>query len=95
VFAGAHALLLAEACQRRPEKFFEQGGRAVLVGVGQGGSAGRFGDTEMDQTAKATRQAVADVAKGISAAQLGKEHSDELRPAGETLGGTLGIMLFD
>jgi len=72
VFAGAQALLLAEARQRGPEQFFEQGGGAVLVGVGQGGSAGRFGDTEMDQTAQATGQAVADIAQGIGAAQLAK-----------------------
>ena len=66
----------------------------MLVGVGQRGSAWRFGDTEMGQTTKATRQAVADIAKGISAAQLAKEHGDKLRPAGEALGGTLGVMLF-
>ena len=66
----------------------------MLIGVGQGGPAGRFGDAEMDQTAQATGQAIADVAQGVGPAQLAKEHGDELGPAGEALGGTFGVMFF-
>lgn len=94
MFAGAQALLFTEARQRGPEQFFEQGGGAMLVGIGQSGSAGRLGDAEMDQTAKATGQAVADVAQGVGPAQLAKEHGDELGPAGEALGGAFGVVLF-
>ena len=88
-------MLLAKARQRGPEQFFEQGGGAVLVGIRQGGSAGRFGDAEMHQTAQTTGQAVADVAQGIGATQLAKEHGDELRPAGKALGGALGLMFVN
>ena len=94
MLAGAQPLVLAKARQRGPEQFLEQGCRAVLVGVGQGGSAGRFGDADMHQTAQATGQSVADVAQGIGAAQLAKEHGDELCPAGKALGGALGVMFF-
>src|SRR3954454_7235113 len=44
----------------------------------------------MHETAQATGQAVADVAQGIGAAQLAKEHGDELRPASKALGGSFG-----
>ena len=66
----------------------------MLVSVGQGGSAGRLGDAEMDQTTQAARQAVTDIAPGIGAAQLAEEHGDKLGPAGEALGGALSVMLF-
>jgi hypothetical protein len=62
VLAGTQALLLAETRQRGPEQILEQSRRAVLVGVRQSGSAGRFGDAEMHQAAQTTRQAVADLA---------------------------------
>jgi hypothetical protein len=35
----------------------------------------------MHQTAQATRQSVADVAQGVGAAQLAKQHGDKLCPA--------------
>ena len=66
----------------------------MLVGIGQGGSTGRFGDAEVDQTAQATGQAVADIAQGIGPAELAKEHGDELGPAGEAFGGALGVMFL-
>jgi hypothetical protein len=44
VFAGAQALLFAETRQRAPEQSFEEGRRAVPVGVGQGGSAGSLAE---------------------------------------------------
>lgn len=48
----------------------------------------------MDQTAQATGEAVTNVAQGIGAAQLAKEHGDKLGPTGEALGGALGVALF-
>jgi len=94
MFMRTQSLLFAEARQRGPEQFFEQGGGAVLVGVGQGGSTRRFGHAKMDQTAQATGEAVADVAQGIGAAELAEEHGDELGPAGEALSGAFGVMLL-
>jgi len=49
----------------------------------------------MHQTAQTTGQAVADVAQGISAAQLAKEHGDELCPAGKALGASFGAVLLN
>jgi hypothetical protein len=49
----------------------------------------------MYQLAETAAQTVADLAQGIGMAQLAKEHGDELRPATESLGGTLGVMLLD
>jgi hypothetical protein len=94
MLTGTQSLLLAEARQRGPKQFFEQHGRPVLVSVGQGGPLGCFGDAEMDQTTQAAGQAITDIAQGISAAQLAEEHRDKLGPAGEALGGALGVMLF-
>jgi len=48
----------------------------------------------MHQSAEAAGQSVADLAQGVSAAELAKQHRDELRPAGEPLGVTLGAMLL-
>ena len=71
-FARTQPLLLAETRQGCPEQILKQGRRPVLVGIRQGGSAGRFGDAEMHQTAQTTRQAVADLAQGIRTSQLQK-----------------------
>ena len=89
------SLLLAEPRQRGPEQFLEQSRRTMLVGVGQSGSAGRFSDAEMDQAAQTTRQPIADLAQGIGASELAKEHGDELRPAGKSLGSAFGAVLLD
>jgi hypothetical protein len=48
----------------------------------------------MHQAAQTTRQAVADLAQGIRASKLAKEHGYELRPAGKTLAGAFGTVLF-
>ena len=78
-----------------PEQVLEQRGGTVLVGVGQGGVVGRLGDAHMHQLAQAAGQAVADLAQRIGAAELTEQHGDELGPAGEALGGTLGGVLLD
>jgi alkyl hydroperoxide reductase subunit AhpC len=49
----------------------------------------------MHQSAQATGQTVADIAQGIGAAQLAKEHGDELCPARKTLGGSFRVVLFN
>ena len=66
----------------------------MLVGIGQGGAARRFGDTQMDQSSQAARQTVADLAQGVGASELTEQHGNELRPAGKALGITLGGVLF-
>jgi len=48
----------------------------------------------MHQTAQTTRQAVADLAQGIRTSQLAKEHGDELRPAGKSLGGVFAAVFL-
>jgi hypothetical protein len=47
---------------------------------------------QADETAG---QTVADLAKGIGAAELAKEHGDELRPAGKSLGAALGAVFLN
>ena len=49
----------------------------------------------MNQAAQTAGQPVADLAQGVGAAELAEQHRDELRPAGEPLGGMLGAMLLD
>jgi hypothetical protein len=49
----------------------------------------------MDQTPQTTSETVADLAQGIGASQLTKQHGDELRPAGKALGVTLRGVLLD
>jgi hypothetical protein len=44
----------------------------------------------MYQSPETASQPVADFAQRIRASQLAEQHGDELRPAGKTLGGTLG-----
>jgi hypothetical protein len=53
-----------------------------------------MGDPYMHQLSQTASQTVADLAQGIGASQLTEKHGDELRPAGKTLGGTLGGVLF-
>src|ERR1035438_2495717 len=67
----------------------------MLVGVGQGGLVGSFGNAEMYQLAQTAGQPVADLAQRIGMAQLAEQHGHELGPAIETLGRPLGSMLFD
>jgi hypothetical protein len=67
----------------------------VLVGIGQGGTARRFGDPYVHQPPQAAAQAVADFAQRIGASQLTEQHGDELRPSGKALGVTLGGVLLD
>jgi hypothetical protein len=95
VFAQTQDLLLAKARQSGLEEIFKQRRRPVLVGVGQRRTARRFQDAEMDQFAEAAGQTVADLAQRIGAAELAEQHRDELRPAGKTLGGPLGVVFLD
>jgi hypothetical protein len=67
----------------------------VLVGIGQGGAARRFGDPDMHQPPQTAAQAVANLAQRISASELTEQHGDKLRPAGEALGVTLSGVLLD
>jgi hypothetical protein len=48
----------------------------------------------MHQTADTAGQPVADLAQRVGAAELAKQHRDELRPTGEPLSGVLGSMLL-
>src|SRR5690606_29724644 len=91
----AEHLLLAEARQSGPEEFLEQRGGAVFVCIGQSRAARCMLDPHMHQSPEAAPQAVADLAQGIGASQLTEQHGDELRPAGETFGGTLGVVLLN
>src|ERR1019366_8347751 len=93
--ANAQLLLRAEALQGGIEQFLVKRGGAMLVGVGQGGFVGSFGDAQMHQLAQTAGQAVADLAQGIGMAQLAEQHGDELGPAIEPLGGPLGFVLLD
>ena len=67
----------------------------MLVGVGQRRAARRLEDTEVDQSPEAAGQTVADLAQRIGPAELAQQHRDELRPAGEALGGALGVVRLD
>ena len=67
----------------------------MLVSVGQGGAARRFGDPHMHQAAQAAAEAVADFAQRIGASELAEQHRNELRPAGEAFGVTLSGVLLD
>ena len=48
----------------------------------------------MHQAAETAGQPVADLAQRIGAAELAKQHRDELRPAGKPFGGALGAVLL-
>jgi len=47
------------------------------------------------QAAETAGQTVANLAEGISASELAKEHGYELRPAAKSLGGVLGAVLLN
>jgi hypothetical protein len=49
----------------------------------------------MHQPTQAAAQAVTDLAQRIGVSQLTEQHGDELRPAGKSLGGTLGGVLLN
>ena len=49
----------------------------------------------MYQFAEAAGETVADLAQRIGAAELAENHGDKLRPAGESLGGPLGVVFLD
>ncbi len=66
----------------------------MLIGIGQGGAARRFGDPQMDESPEAAGQAVADLAQRVGASQLAEQHGNDLRPAGKALGVTLGGVLL-
>jgi len=65
----------------------------VLIGVSEGGSAGR-GDPEMPQFPLVASQAPGDLPKGMSSAELAEEHGHKLAPAGEPSSMTFGLRLF-
>ena len=48
----------------------------------------------MHQATQTAGQPVADLAQGVGAAELAKQHGDELRPAGKPLGSTLAAMFL-
>jgi hypothetical protein len=49
----------------------------------------------MHQPAQTTGHAIADLAQGIGASELAKEHGYELRPAGKSLGGAFGAVFLN
>jgi hypothetical protein len=65
---------------------------AVLIGVGQGGMFGGFGDAEMDQFAFAGLESFVDFAEALGLAELTEEHGDELVPTAETAGVAFALM---
>jgi len=47
------------------------------------------------QATETAGQTVANLAEGISASELAKEHGNELRPAAKSLGGVLGAVFLN
>jgi hypothetical protein len=64
-------------------------------GVRYRGPAGRFGNAEVHQAAETAGKTAADLAEGIGASELAKEHGYELRPAGKSLGGVLSAVFLN
>jgi hypothetical protein len=48
----------------------------------------------MNEAALAAPQAIADFAQRVGPAKLAEQHGDELRPTGESFGGSFGAVLF-
>src|SRR5271157_423170 len=67
----------------------------VLIGVGQGGLLGRHRHSQMLQLPFATRQTAANLAQGMRASQLAKQHGHELAPTGEAPRVPLSFVLLD
>ena len=59
---SAEGLLVAEPGQCGPEQIFIESGRPMFVGVGECGTARGFADAQVNQTALAAGQTVADLA---------------------------------
>jgi hypothetical protein len=68
---------------------------AVLIGVGQGGMFGGFGDAEMDQFALAGLEAFVDFAEALRLAELAEKHGHELVPAAEAAGVAFALVATD
>ena len=94
VFARTQALLVAKPRQGSLEQILEQRRGPVLIGIGQRGAAGSFGNAQVHQSAEAAGQAVTNLAERIGTAELAKQHGDELSPAAKTLGGVLGAVFL-
>jgi hypothetical protein len=95
VFAGTQALLVPKARQGGPEQIFEQCRGPVFIGVRQRGATGRFGNPEVHQATDAAGKTVTDLAEGIGASELAKEHGYELCPAAKSLGSALSAVFLN
>lgn len=89
-FAG-----VTEMLQERPEQALVECGRSVLIGVGESGALGAFGNPEMLELAKATGQSSANFPERVRMSEVAEEHGDKLRPATEPFCLVLGTMVDD
>jgi len=81
--------------QRLFENHLVETPRPILIGISQRGLLGRHRHSQVLQLPFATRQATANLAQRMRAAQLAKQHSHELAPTRETSSVPLGFVLLD
>src|SRR5437870_5364639 len=67
----------------------------VLIGIGQGRTLGRIGQSQVSQLAFAGGQPAANLAQRLRPSQVAEQHGHELSPATEPAGMTLGPVLGD
>ena len=84
-------------CLAAAQKLMEHGlvqlPGAVLIGVAEGRSPGRFLDAQVAQFAFARRQASGDLSQALGVTQLAKQHGDELGSTAEAPRVALGLVL--
>jgi hypothetical protein len=90
---AAHQFLAFE--QRLLEHRLVQLPRPVLIGIGQRGPLRRHRHSQVLQLPLAAGQTAADLAQGMRASQLAKQHGQELAPTGEPPRVPLGFVFLD
>ena len=86
-FAAAAQQLIEDAAVQLPG--------TVLVGVGQGGTFGRIGQSQVAQLAFAGSQPAANLAQRLRPSQMAEQHGYELSPTTEPAGMALRPVLDD